>query len=187
MEHGVVEQHLALIPDHQIGIGADADAAFARIQPVESGRIGRGQFDELIDRHASAKHALGIEQRHARLPRAGPLVSLVLVGVIGLPVHLREEISTGDAARLELTFDDGTTLTLGEKARLVIDEFVYNPADGLERMAVSASGAFRFVSGALKRPTSEVSVATPVDAADQLAKMREAARAAAEAQRNQSE
>lgn len=80
----------------------------------------------------------------------------------GLPVHLQEEISTGDAARLELTFDDGTTLTLGERARVVIDEFVYNPADGLDRMAVSASGAFRFVTGALARADSDISVATPV-------------------------
>lgn len=80
----------------------------------------------------------------------------------GAVVHLQEEISTGDAARLELTFDDGTVLTLGEQARLVIDEFVYNPADGLERMAVSANGAFRFVSAALTRADSEISVATPV-------------------------
>lgn len=80
----------------------------------------------------------------------------------GAAVHLQEEISTGEAARLEITFDDGTTLTLGEKARLVIDRFVYDPADGLERMALSTAGAFRFVSGALKQPAAEVSVATPV-------------------------
>lgn len=80
----------------------------------------------------------------------------------GAPVHLAEEILTGDAARLEIGLDDGTTLTLGEKARLVIDRFVYRPQESLDELAVSTRGAFRFVSGALKTASSAISVQTPV-------------------------
>jgi len=80
----------------------------------------------------------------------------------GAAVHLAEEISTGKAARLEIKFDDGTILTLGEHARLVIDSFVYNPADGLDELIVSATGSFRFVSGALKSEASTIRVETPL-------------------------
>jgi hypothetical protein len=79
-----------------------------------------------------------------------------------VPVHLAEVISTGDAARLEIGLDDGTTLTLGENARLVIDRFVYRPSESLDALAVSTRGAFRFVSGAFKTASSTVSVQTPV-------------------------
>jgi len=80
----------------------------------------------------------------------------------GAPVHLAEEISTGGEARLEIGLDDGTTLTLGENARLVIDRFVYRPRESLDELAVSTVGAFRFVSGAFKTAASSVSVQTPV-------------------------
>jgi hypothetical protein len=39
----------------------------------------------------------------------------------GMPVHLGNELSTGPSARMKLTFRDGTELTLGEKASVVID------------------------------------------------------------------
>jgi len=81
----------------------------------------------------------------------------------GVPVHLAEDISTGDKARLEIRFEDGTTLTMGENARLVVDTFVFHPAGGLDRLIVSSAGPFRFVSGSLPRqPASTVRVETPL-------------------------
>lgn len=79
----------------------------------------------------------------------------------GLPVYLKEEVSTATAAKLEITFADGTLLTLGEQARIVIDAFVYNPTDGLGQFLVTTSGPFRMVSGALKQPTATIEVDTP--------------------------
>lgn len=55
------------------------------------------------------------------------------------PVFLNEVVSTGEAARLEVTFIDGTQLTLGERAKLTLDRFVFNPTAG--------SGTIRAVSG----------------------------------------
>lgn len=64
------------------------------------------------------------------------------------PVFLNEAVSTGPDGRLALTFQDGTMLTLGEKAKVSIDEFVYQPA-GANRLRMSVSGAFRYISGKL--------------------------------------
>jgi hypothetical protein len=62
---------------------------------------------------------------------------------LGASVFLNQEVSTGEAARLELTFADGTMLTLGEKAKMILDTFVYNPAEGTGKMKLAVVGAFR--------------------------------------------
>ena len=56
---------------------------------------------------------------------------------LGASVFLNQEVSTGEAARLELTFADGTLLTLGEKAKMILDTFVYNPAEGTGKMKLA--------------------------------------------------
>lgn len=82
---------------------------------------------------------------------------------LGASVFLNQEVSTGEEARLELTFTDGTQLTLGEKAKMILDTFVYNPAEGTGKLKMAVTGAFRFVSGQVsKQPNKEVAVATPV-------------------------
>jgi hypothetical protein len=78
-------------------------------------------------------------------------------------VFLNEVVSTGEAARLEVTFTDGTQLTLGEEAKLTLDEFIFNPATGSGRIKFAVIGAFRFLSGlASKLARPDVSVTTPV-------------------------
>ena len=42
---------------------------------------------------------------------------------VGSSVFLNQEVSTGDEARLELKFLDGTQLTLGEKAKTLLTMF----------------------------------------------------------------
>ncbi len=78
-------------------------------------------------------------------------------------VFLNEVVSTGEAARLEVTFTDRTQVTLGEKAELSLDTFVFNPAAGSGTIKFGVVGAFRFLSGqASKLASSDVSVTTPV-------------------------
>ena len=80
----------------------------------------------------------------------------------GAPVHLDEVLATGEDARLAVTLDDGTVLTLGENARLAVDAFVYDPA-GANTLHATVAGAFRYVSGALSTDaTRTASVTTPV-------------------------
>jgi hypothetical protein len=78
-------------------------------------------------------------------------------------VFLNEVVSTGEAARLEITFADHTRLTLGEKAKLTLDSYVFNPAAGRGTIRFGVVGALRFVSGQVsKLATSLVSVTTSV-------------------------
>lgn len=58
---------------------------------------------------------------------------------------------------------DGSELTLGENAELLIDEFVYDPAAEGGRLAVNVKGAFLFVGGAIEGPSGgNVRIDTPV-------------------------
>lgn len=76
-------------------------------------------------------------------------------------VRLNDEIVTGANARLELAFDDGTRLTVGEKATVVLDRFVYRPG-GESVFHAAVTGPFRFVSGTLGAgATRQASVTTP--------------------------
>ena len=78
-------------------------------------------------------------------------------------IFLNEVVSTGEAARLEVTFTDSTQVTLGEKAELRLDTFVFNPAAGSGTIKFGVVGAFRFLSGQVsKLASSDVSVTTPV-------------------------
>jgi hypothetical protein len=77
-------------------------------------------------------------------------------------VFPNEIISTGEAARLEVTFADDTRLTLGEKTKLTLDRYVFNPAAGSGILKFGVAGAFRFLSGQLsKLASADVGVTTP--------------------------
>lgn len=74
-------------------------------------------------------------------------------------------LETGPAAKLAVGFADGTKLTLGPNADVVIDEFAYNPNGGGNTAALRVTGgAMRLVAGAVERigGPQAVKVATPV-------------------------
>jgi hypothetical protein len=71
--------------------------------------------------------------------------------VVGTPVHMNDQLRTGANARLKITFSDGSDLTLGENARVVVDQFVYNPSKSKGAVVLSAAqGAFRFAGGKIE-------------------------------------
>lgn len=80
------------------------------------------------------------------------------------PVLFKDKLRTGPGARLEAKLDDGTVLTLGEKGRMTVDEFVYKPGYLGGAMSVKvAQGAFLFVGGKIEGPTGgNVVIETPV-------------------------
>ncbi len=70
---------------------------------------------------------------------------------VGTPVHLKDELRTGANGRMLVVFSDDTELTLGEKASVVIDRYVYDPDKGTgETVLQTTKGAFRFVTGRIK-------------------------------------
>ena len=112
--------------------------------------------------HAAAQEAIGAVSRiqgEANGTRGGATRALGL----NAPVFLNEIVSTGDGARLEVTFADDTRVTVGEKAKLTLDTFVFDPAAGNGAIKFGVTGALRFVSGKLtKLASSDVSVTTGV-------------------------
>ena len=74
-------------------------------------------------------------------------------------VYMNELVETGDESALVIKFADGSKLTLGENAKVVIDRYVYNPSGGGEQAITLTKGAFRFVSGAI--PKENVKLKTP--------------------------
>lgn len=69
-------------------------------------------------------------------------------------ILFKDKLRTGPGARLEATLADGTVLTLGEKGRMTVDEFVYKPGYLGGAMSVKvAQGAFLFVGGKIEGPT----------------------------------
>jgi hypothetical protein len=112
--------------------------------------------------HAAAQEAIGAVSRiqgEANGTRGGATRALGL----NAPVFLNEIVSTGAGARLEVTFADDTRVTVGEKAKLTLDTFVFDPAAGNGAIKFGVTGALRFVSGKLtKLASSDVSVTTGV-------------------------
>jgi len=80
--------------------------------------------------------------------------------VVGSEVHIGDMIETGSGARLFVMFNDETELTLGEKAQMRIDSYVYNPGqDGGSARYSALQGAFQYVSGLIGHGAA---VETPV-------------------------
>jgi len=75
-------------------------------------------------------------------------------------VHANELIETDDESAIVVVFSDGSKLTVGENAKIVIDKYVYDSAAGEGSQIVTLTkGAFRFLSGAI--PKQNVELKTP--------------------------
>jgi trimeric autotransporter adhesin len=82
--------------------------------------------------------------------------------VLGQEVVFNEHITTGAGGQTQILFVDGSSLTIGPTADMVIDEFVYDPNAGTGKLAASLSrGIFRFVGGTLSKRENAVTMQTP--------------------------
>lgn len=74
----------------------------------------------------------------------------------GSAIQKNDEITSSDDARVEITFSDGTTLTMGENSRLVIDEFLFEPDNSLGTIILNVlEGPFRFITGSIGKMTDK--------------------------------
>lgn len=68
----------------------------------------------------------------------------------GAAIHEDDEVKSAEGTKIEITFKDGTKLTIGENSTLVIEEYLYNPKDSVGRILLDAvQGPFRFISGGI--------------------------------------
>jgi hypothetical protein len=71
--------------------------------------------------------------------------------VVGAPVQMNDRLRTGANARLQVTFHDNSSLTLGENANVVVDRFVFNPDKSSAEVVLKATqGALRFAGGKIE-------------------------------------
>ncbi len=82
-------------------------------------------------------------------------------------IFVGDIIETGAGSRLLIRFSDSSSLTLGENAKMIIDEMVYEPSglsEDSDRQSIEfVQGVFRFVSGKIGKVRSQdVTIATPV-------------------------
>ena len=77
-------------------------------------------------------------------------------------VYQRDIIQTGADGRLDITFTDGTTFNISPNARMVLDEFVYDPNSKANATLFSLTrGTFNFVAGKVA-DTGDMKITTPV-------------------------
>lgn len=82
---------------------------------------------------------------------------------VGGDVRLKDTIRSGEKSALQVLLLDETVFTVGAKAQLTVDRFIYDPDAGSGEMAASvARGAFRMMSGRTAKNPRNVSVTTPV-------------------------
>jgi hypothetical protein len=81
----------------------------------------------------------------------------------GDPLFEGDVLATGQAASVGMTFADGTTLSLGEKGRLVLDHLAYDPGAKTGEAQISLlGGSFAMVSGQISKTAPDaLSIKTP--------------------------
>jgi hypothetical protein len=110
---------------------------------------------------AQAQQRVGVTSASSGDPRGKPPASAERVLHVGVDVQANELITTGATDRAHLLFLDGSSLTVGPRARLTIDRFVYDPGRKTGELAASATqGVFRFVGGKISK-TTPVVIRTP--------------------------
>jgi hypothetical protein len=101
-------------------------------------------------------------QAHVDATQAGQTRPLV----VNSDVYFRDRCNSGQGARFQATLKDGTQLTLGEHATLVVDEFIYDPFRSRGELAIRVvKGAFLYVGGRIEGANGgKVQINTPVAA-----------------------
>jgi hypothetical protein len=74
------------------------------------------------------------------------------------PVVRNARLETVPAGALEVTFMDGSRLTLGSASNVIVDNYVYGGGQGNQTLRMTR-GVFRFVSGSM--PKDQVRLQTP--------------------------
>lgn len=81
---------------------------------------------------------------------------------VGDSVFLGDVVQTGADGKISITFSDDTAFNLSSNARMVLDEFVYDPNGKSNATLFSLTkGTFTFVAGKVAK-TGDMKIETPV-------------------------
>src|SRR5262245_5014795 len=100
------------------------------------------------------------------IEHTGAVVVVASTGVgktkVGDPVYRGDVVQTGADGAVGITFTDGTAFNLTSNARMVLNEFVYDPNGKSNSTFFSLTkGTFTFVAGKVAK-TGDMKVDTPV-------------------------
>ena len=130
---------------------AQSDSAQPTVEAVSAKPIGRV---------VSASGSVSIEHANAVVVQASVGQSDRVK--VNNPVYLGDVVSTGADGKLGVSFTDGTAFTLSGSARMVLNEFVYDPNGKSNSTLFSLTkGTFTFVAGKVAK-TGDMKIDTPV-------------------------
>ncbi len=147
------EKHPTLLSPNGAGLTPDVVDALA-------GPLAPGEYAQATAPHGQAQ-AIGrvaVVTGSATVVRNGVAIALN----VGDAILKNDVVQTGSGSKLGITFTDGTTFALNANARMVINEFVYDP-NGTHNSALLnlVQGSIQFVAGKVAH-TGDMRVSTPV-------------------------
>jgi FecR protein len=110
---------------------------------------------------AAAQTRVGVAAGTSGDPLGKPPGETERILRVGTDVQANEVVTTRENDRAHLLFLDGTSLTVGPNAQLMIDKFVYDPASQKGELAINATkGVFRLIGGKISK-NNAITVNTP--------------------------
>lgn len=110
---------------------------------------------------ADAQSRVGVTQVTSGDPLGRPPVGAERILRVGTDVQANEAIITASNDRAHLIFLDGTTLSVGPNAQLVIDKYVYDTGTERGELAISVTkGVMRLIGGRISK-NDPITVKTP--------------------------
>ena len=126
----------------------------------------RSPLQEVSNRaHRKSGDDLGsvtVEHARAVVVQRIPAASGVGQTKLGDLVYKGDVVQTGADGKVGITFTDGTAFNLSSNARMVLDEFVYDPnGKSNSTLFTLTKGTFTFVAGKVAK-TGDMKIETPV-------------------------
>jgi len=148
---GLILAGSALLPD---SVRAQSNAAQPPAGSLQSSPIGKV---------VTTSGSVTVEHARAVVVQANlPAASGVGQTKLGDLVYKADVVQTGADGKVGITFTDGTAFNLSSNARMVLDEFVYDPNGKSNSTLFSLTkGTFTFVAGKVAK-TGDMKVETPV-------------------------
>ena len=128
------------------------------------GRSSAGDLETApIGKVVTATGSVTIEHTNAVVVQANiPATAGVSQTKLGDPVYRGDVVQTGADGKVAITFTDGTAFNLSANARMVLNEFVYDPNGKSNSTFFSLSkGTFTFIAGKVAK-TGDMKIDTPV-------------------------
>src|SRR5262245_44169461 len=116
-----------------------------------------------IGKVVKASGTVTVEHANAVIVQANlPAASAAGQTKVGDPVYKGDVVQTGADGKVGITFTDGTAFNLSSNARMVLNEFVYDPNGKSNSTLFSLTkGTFTFIAGKVAK-TGDMKIDTPV-------------------------